>query len=123
MMNMKTENLTPAMAIHPGEILKDEISFREITQKEFAIEIGIAYTQLNEIINGKRNITSDFAVLLETALDIDAQYWLSLQSLYEIDKSRIKEKIIEKTKMIEEWKIYNKKRSVKRHPESQLITK
>lgn len=123
MTNKKIENLIPAIAIHPGEILKDELNFREITQKEFANEIGIAYTQLNEIIKGKRNITSDFAVLLETALDIDAQYWLNLQSLYEIDKSRIKEKIIEKTKRIEELKIYNKRRNIKRQVKPQLNTK
>lgn len=100
-MTKKIENMIPTEAIHPGEILRDELEARAVTQKEFAKIIGIAYTQLNEIINGKRNISPDLAVLLETALDIDAKYWLSLQYIYMIDKSRIKIKIKEQTDFIE----------------------
>ena len=58
------------MAIHPGEILKDELDERDISQTSFATDTGIALTQLNEIVKGKRNISADYALLFEKLLDI-----------------------------------------------------
>ena len=102
-MAIKIKNLVPAMATHPGEVLKDELQSLSISQKDFANDIGVASTQLNEIIKGKRNITADFALLLEKALKIDAEFWMKLQSAYELDVSRIKAKTIEKISSIERW--------------------
>jgi HTH-type transcriptional regulator/antitoxin HigA len=60
---------------------------------------------LNEIINGKRPVTADLAILLEKTLEIPAGYWMSFQTQYEIDKARIKEKNIKRLKSAEIWKI------------------
>lgn len=65
-------NMMPSMLIHPGEMLKDEIEARGITQKDLAKRMGVSYTVFNEILNGKRPITTEYALLLEAALGIDA---------------------------------------------------
>ena len=49
---MIANNLTPSEPIHPGEILKDEIEYRGISQRKLAAQMGISPTLLNEILNG-----------------------------------------------------------------------
>lgn len=89
--NYKSANeLIPAEATHPGELIFDEIEYRGIKQKDLAVAMGIAPTVLSEIIHGKRNLTAELAIKLEKALDIDAAYWMRLQVKYEIDSIRIK---------------------------------
>lgn len=75
-------NLTPSQPIHPGEMIKDEIEYRGISQKELAAEIGIPASVLNAVLNGKRAVTTEYALLLEAALGIDADIWLRLQADY-----------------------------------------
>ena len=65
-------NMTSSMLIHPGEMIKDEISARGITQKELAKQMGVSYTVFNEILNGKRPVTTEYALLLEAALGTNA---------------------------------------------------
>lgn len=79
---MIANNLTPSELIHPGEMIKDEIEYRGISQKELAAEIGIQPSVLNAVLNGKRAVTTEYALLLEAALGIDADIWLKLQSDY-----------------------------------------
>jgi HTH-type transcriptional regulator / antitoxin HigA len=106
-MNTK-KNLLPALATHPGEIIQDELDARGVNQAEFAKLIGIEKTQLNEIIKGKRNINADLALLLEKAIEIDADYWMSAQKNYELDQARINEKNQSRLEAIEEWSIWSK---------------
>ncbi|MFH0734667.1 MAG: HigA family addiction module antitoxin [bacterium] len=84
--------IVPFRATHPGEVLKDELKARNIQQTKFAVKIGISKTMLNEIIHGKRPITTEFAVLLEKTLDINASYWLTFQTNYELDLIKINTK-------------------------------
>lgn len=98
-------NQIPYKATHPGEVLKDELEARNINQKDFAVELDIHKTILNEIIKGKRSITADVALLLEKSLEISADYWLRFQSQYELDLARIKDRNIQKIINIEVWKI------------------
>lgn len=79
---MIANNLTSSCAIHPGEMIKDEIEFRGISQKALAAEIGLPASVLNEVLNGKRAVTTEYALLLEAALGIEADLWLKLQSDY-----------------------------------------
>jgi len=72
--------LVCAVAIHPGEMLTDELQVRGMSQRKFAGIIGIPYTAFNEIINGKRPITTDTALKIEAATGIAATIWLSLQT-------------------------------------------
>lgn len=78
------DTIMPFIPIHPGEVLKDELQARHITQKKFADIIGVPYTMLNEILNGKRPISANFALLLEAALDIKAYIWVNLQAEYSL---------------------------------------
>ncbi len=71
-----------AHATHPGDVLKEEIEFRGITQRELAECTGIGYTVVNEILNGKRPLTEKNALLIGAALDIDAEPLIALQAKY-----------------------------------------
>ena len=79
---MIANNLKPSQPIHPGEMIKDEIEYRGISQKALAGEIGVSPSVLNEVLNGKRAITTEYALLLEAALGIEADLWLRLQIDY-----------------------------------------
>lgn len=80
--DMIANNLNSSIPIHPGEMIKDEIEFRGISQKALAAEIGLPASVLNEVLNGKRAVSTEYALLLEAALGIEADLWLKLQSDY-----------------------------------------
>lgn len=100
-----TNMLIPAKAIHPGEILKDELAARRINQKEFAKLTGIQATQLNEMIKGKRNINAEIALVIGAALGIDPVIWTNLQSSYDLNKERIAEKTSKRLQAIDLWNV------------------
>lgn len=79
---MIANNLLPSEPIHPGEMIKDEIEYRGISQKALANEIGVPASVLCEVLNGKRAVTTEYALLLEAALGIEADLWLNLQMEY-----------------------------------------
>ena len=81
-------NMTSSMLIHPGEMIKDEIVARGLTQKDLAQQMGVSYTVFNEILNGKRPVTTEYALLLEAALGTDANIWLGLQAEYNMQKMK-----------------------------------
>lgn len=87
---MEEQIIIPFIATHPGEILGDELKARKIKQKDFAKRIDKKESMLNEIIKGKRPISADTALLLEAELEIPAQFWISMQSNYDLDVARIK---------------------------------
>jgi HTH-type transcriptional regulator/antitoxin HigA len=101
MKNIK--DLVPAVAIHPGEILQDEIEAAGFSQRSFAADIGVQPSLLNEIIKGKRNITADMALLLEASLGVEALYWMNLQTRYELDLARIKEAKEKRAANVAQW--------------------
>ena len=86
--NKTANNMTSSMLIHPGEMIKDEINARGITQKELAQQMGVSYTVFNEILNGKRPVTTDYALLLEAALGTNASIWIGLQADYNMQKAK-----------------------------------
>lgn len=81
---MVANNMLPACPTHPGAILKEEIEYRGISQRQLAKDMGIAYSALNEILNERRPLTEKTALLFEAALDIDAEPLLRLQMRYNI---------------------------------------
>lgn len=103
---MATNTIIPFEATHPGSLIKDELEVRDdINQKDLSILLGVKPSFLNEIIKGKRPVTADIAILLEKSLGISADYWMKFQSNYEIDSAKIKEKNINKIKLIEIWNV------------------
>lgn len=75
---------------HPGDVVKEELEFRGISQKEFSKVTGISYTMLNEILNAKRPITSDVALVIEAALGINPEMLLNMQTRYNMIQARMK---------------------------------
>jgi HTH-type transcriptional regulator/antitoxin HigA len=102
-MSIKLKNLTPSIAIHPGELLNDELASRGIKQKEFADLIGIQATQLNEIINRKRGLNAELALLIGKALKMDASIWINAQNNYELDLAKINKKFQQRLQTIDQW--------------------
>lgn len=74
--------MIPFAPTHPGDILKEELQARGISQKRFAQMIEMSYTAFNEILNGKRPISVETAMKIEAATEIDARFWIDLQSDY-----------------------------------------
>jgi addiction module HigA family antidote len=85
---MIANNLTPYEPAHPGEMLKDEIEYRGISQRKLAARMGVSYTVLNEVLNCKRPLTTDYALLFEAALVVDAEPLIGMQTDYNIQVSR-----------------------------------
>lgn len=78
-----TEKWAP---IHPGEVLmEDFIEGFGITQNKLAVSIGVPPRRINEIVHGKRAITADTALRLGRYFGVDPQFWLNLQSHYELE--------------------------------------
>lgn len=81
-------DLVPSSPIHPGEIVKDELEARGISQRKFASIIGCSYTVFNEILNCKRPITTDYALRIEAAIGIKAYMLVNMQSEYNLQTAR-----------------------------------
>lgn len=72
--------------IHPGEVLmEDFIEGFGITQHKLAVSIGVPPRRINEIVHGKRAITADTALRLGRYFGVEPQFWLNLQSRYELE--------------------------------------
>jgi addiction module HigA family antidote len=81
----------PGLAIPPGETLSEELAARGMTQRQLALQIGRPAQVINEICRGKKAITAETALALETALDgISAEFWLRLQTDYELAVARLR---------------------------------
>lgn len=75
-------NMRPA--IHPGEILNDELQEVGVSAAELARQIDVPANRISQIINGKRSITGDTALRLGHWFGTSAQFWLNLQTSYEL---------------------------------------
>ncbi|KGF20706.1 HigA family addiction module antitoxin [Pseudoglutamicibacter albus] len=75
--------------IHPGEILmEDFIQGFGITQHKVAVSIGVPPRRINEIVHGKRGITADMAIRLARYFGTSEEFWMNLQSNYELRLQR-----------------------------------
>jgi len=80
---MKNKKLTP---IHPGEILREEfLEPMRISQYRLAKDISVPPRRINEIVHGKRSITADTALRLGRFFGMSAQFWLNLQTRYDLE--------------------------------------
>ena len=70
--------------IHPGEVLKDEIEYRGISQRELARRMGLTYSVVSELLNGKRPLSLKNALLFEAALNVPADSLMRIQLKYDM---------------------------------------
>lgn len=96
-MSMDTTKRLPT---HPGDVLKEELECRKISQKKFSELLGVPYTMLNEVLNGKRPVTSDFALMVEAALGINPELLINMQTRYNMVLAREKESLSNRLKEI-----------------------
>jgi addiction module HigA family antidote len=73
-----------AAAAHPGRLLKRELVARELSANRLALDLGVPSGRITDILNGRRSITADTAVRLGRYFGNSAQFWLDLQSQYDI---------------------------------------
>ncbi|MDR0687358.1 MAG: HigA family addiction module antidote protein [Prevotellaceae bacterium] len=81
---MIANNLTPYEPTHPGELLKNEIEYRGISQHQLAAQMGMDYVVLNEILNAKRPVLTEYALLFEAALGIESEMLIKMQTDYNL---------------------------------------
>lgn len=98
--DMIANNLTPFRPTHPGEVLREEIESRGITQTQLANEIGVRVSLLNELINGKRDFTIEYAMMIEVALGIDADFWMRMQMTYNLNAAKRNKTFMDKLSRI-----------------------
>ena len=89
-----------AFATHPGEVLKDEIEERGISQRQLADSMGLTYSVVNEILNGRRPLTAKTALMFEAALDVPADSLMYLQTKYNMQTARKDSSLFEMLKEI-----------------------
>jgi addiction module HigA family antidote len=89
---MNNNRITPFIATHPGEMIKDELKERNMTQKQLSELTGIKPSVLSETINGKRSVSLSVAMALEKAMGIPAEVWMNLQTQFDIDSASIEER-------------------------------
>ena len=71
-------------AIHPGEHLAEELEALDMSAAELARKINVPTNRITQILNGTRAITGDTALRLAHFFGTSPQFWLNLQSLYEL---------------------------------------
>lgn len=95
-MGISANNLQSFRPYHPGELVKEELECRGIKQKDFAKKFGLSYSALNEILNAKRPITTEFALFLEAALGINADVLVRMQTDYNLQVARKNSSLMDK---------------------------
>lgn len=100
MKTLEANKMEPFQPTHPGEVIKDEIEYRGISQRALAAQIGVSYTQLNEVLNGKRTLNTEMALLISAALDIDAEPLLAMQMRYDVITARRNQSFASRLKSI-----------------------
>ena len=107
-MAVRNENPVQFMAIHPGMMIKPELEERGISQKQFAKMLGVQASHLSEVLGGKRALTAELAVKIESAINLPAKVLMAAQSQYECDLEVIRRRGIDEQNVANELKEYNK---------------
>ncbi len=87
--------------IHPGRILKKELTARELSANQLALALRVPSGRISEIINEKRGISAETALRLSQFFGNSAQFWMNLQTKYDlamVEKekgARIREEVIQ----------------------------
>jgi addiction module HigA family antidote len=76
--------MTMTPVSHPGRLLKRELTARKLSANRLSLDIGVPSGRITDILNARRSITADTAVRLGRYFGNSAQFWLDLQSQYDI---------------------------------------
>ncbi len=75
-------------AVHPGEFLRETLDELGLTQAAFAEVIGVSPMRVSHLLKGDRPVTAELALRLGRALGQSPQYWLNLQSAYDLKRAQ-----------------------------------
>ncbi len=90
MISPKPKNGLPA--IHPGEFLRETLEELALTQVAFADAIGVSAMRVSHVLKGDRPVTAELALRIGRALGQTPQYWLNLQTSYDLKLAQIEMK-------------------------------
>ena len=76
--------------LHPGEVLEMELIARGLKKSKFAMDIKMYPSHMSDILKGKRNMSEEIALKIESILGISAEFWMRLQVEYNISVLRAK---------------------------------
>lgn len=82
-------DMIPGDIFHPAEIIKDEMEAQNIKQADLARISGFNRSFVSLLLKGERSITINFALALEKAFGIPAEFWIRLQKNYEMNRELI----------------------------------
>lgn len=71
-------------AVHPGDVLREELAEREITPTELARQIDVPANRISQIVAGKRSISGDTALRLGHWFGMEPQFWMNLQAQFDL---------------------------------------
>lgn len=84
--NVLTEKIKP---VHPGEVLLEEfLKPWGMSQNRLAYSMGVTASRVNELVRGRRGITGDTALRLSRVTGTTPEFWLNLQSLYDLETAK-----------------------------------
>jgi len=98
-------NYVCARPVHPGEILKEEIEYRGISQSKLAAQMGISYRLLNHILNERRPLTPQTALLFEAVLGIDSNLLIRMQTDYNMRVAQQDISFTDRLAKIRKWAV------------------
>ena len=84
----KGNELTSTITLHPGDVLEMELSARGMKKIIVSEQLGIKPGHLSELLRHKRHISAEMALKLEHLLGIDAEFWLRVQSGFDLEQAR-----------------------------------
>ena len=74
------------IAVHPGEILQEQLLALGVSQTQLASHLGVHHSKINEICKGRRGISADMAYQLSQAIGASPAFWMNAQSNWELSK-------------------------------------
>ena len=90
-------------SVHPGELLKEEVAERKLSQRKLAEQMGVSYKVLNDILNCRRPVTTQTAMLFEAALGISASLLMRMQLDYNMQQVASDPSFMERLKKVRKY--------------------
>lgn len=90
-------------SVHPGELLKEEVDERNLSQRKLAEQMGVSYKVLNDILNCRRPVTTQTAMLFEAALGISASLLMRVQLDYNMQQVASDPSFMERLKKVRKY--------------------
>jgi addiction module HigA family antidote len=93
-LNKKGKEIQSDVLLHPGDVLQMELEARKTKKSDFALQLQMRPSHFSELLHGKRNVSASVAIKLETLLDISAEFWMRVQTTYDIKLERQKLQLV-----------------------------